>query len=329
MSIKNFNPHFRKGSDGFRADAYIRRGISIHTSAREVTVITVSRVTSYSISIHTSAREVTKRQAMMRWQLWDFNPHFRKGSDFMEDYRIDLIDISIHTSAREVTRWFLENGMQKCNFNPHFRKGSDETVPGWLYRKRWFQSTLPQGKWPGQAEHLSRDTTISIHTSAREVTYLKSRGSRGTLFQSTLPQGKWLFEYAAACDGFWISIHTSAREVTIVAPFVIASIIDFNPHFRKGSDSYSVSGPSSGTEFQSTLPQGKWPMLPWLPQLLADFNPHFRKGSDVLPCLRYCIRKISIHTSAREVTFSIMDCQIPEKFQSTLPQGKWRFFQIL
>ena len=77
-----FNPHFRKGSDseGDRATA-LMSGISIHTSAREVTARETFVEPTYTISIHTSAREVTI---------------------------LDLIDlrnynISIHTSAREVT----------------------------------------------------------------------------------------------------------------------------------------------------------------------------------------------------------------------------------
>ena len=77
--------------------------ISIHTSAREVTVISFCISQSTFISIHTSAREVTLIsfripsafgfQSTLPQGKWlhnvpvhsyhkDFNPHFRKGSDF-------------------------------------------------------------------------------------------------------------------------------------------------------------------------------------------------------------------------------------------------------
>ena len=77
-----FNPHFRKGSDseGDRATA-LMSGISIHTSAREVTARETFVEPTYTISIHTSAREVTIGAFVTLWKT----------------------NISIHTSAREVT----------------------------------------------------------------------------------------------------------------------------------------------------------------------------------------------------------------------------------
>ena len=56
---RNFNPHFRKGSDSSFANVRISADISIHTSAREVTVWMNGHIGIYL----------------------DFNPHFRKGSD--------------------------------------------------------------------------------------------------------------------------------------------------------------------------------------------------------------------------------------------------------
>ena len=79
-----------------------------------------------------------------------------------------------------------------------------------------------------------------------------------------------------------ISIHTSAREVTQDITDLICHIRDFNPHFRKGSDIRSTTSI----------------------RLVKNFNPHFRKGSDPSPRIRVCFVLISIHTSAREVTFS-------------------------
>ena len=83
-----------------------------------------SYIKNMVISIHTSAREVTQSNSICSRIVPDFNPHFRKGSDFEksagEDY---MFRISIHTSAREVTGWNTD--------------WSADTG---------FQSTLPQGK---------------------------------------------------------------------------------------------------------------------------------------------------------------------------------------
>ena len=119
------------------------------------------------ISIHTSAREVTySLKLIMR-----------------------LLDISIHTSAREVTassmrtyriarfQSTLPQGSDdeeaysiddELNFNPHFRKGSDGD----------------------ELKTRKMVISISIHTSAREVTPSTTLHDVLIRFQSTLPQGK-------------------------------------------------------------------------------------------------------------------------------------------
>ena len=253
-----------------------------------------------TISIHTSAREVTERDIV----------------DMVADI------ISIHTSAREVTEVFLSKMIitkfqstlpqgkwhtwldchRICtDFNPHFRKGSDAVVHAHIAIDIKFQSTLPQGKWQTVVEKMEALIEISIHTSAREVTIRQGDLSQELKFQSTLPQGKWLRLCLCSC----LCIH-------------------FNPHFRKGSDgtvqassfNSCISIHTSAREvtaiiislktlqqFQSTLPQGKWPKI--CPRCFDD-----------LP--------ISIHTSAREVTRRISVPWLYQQFQSTLPQGKWR-----
>ena len=79
----HFNPHFRKGSDLLEM---VRYKIDI------------------KISIHTSAREVTLR-TVLAGQSVNFNPHFRKGSDATLTQTVYIYKISIHTSAREVTQF--------------------------------------------------------------------------------------------------------------------------------------------------------------------------------------------------------------------------------
>ena len=122
--------------------------------------------------------------------------------------------ISIHTSAKEVTSSFVIALSSVPDFNPHFREGSD--VPGSPYpRSQWqFQSTLPRRKWRSQGTRLQSTGSISIHTSAKEVTKRIEilqrdlfdfnphfrEGSdickevtpeKKSKFQSTLPRRKW------------------------------------------------------------------------------------------------------------------------------------------
>ena len=177
----------------------------------------------------------TYQQGLQR--MWSsFNPHFRKGSDeeLLEQDKIGVV--SIHTSAREVTLLYSTLQTLCCCFNPHFRKGSDANSVPLISLLILFQSTLPQGKWRLYWLFLGHPVDVSIHTSAREVTWkihlhwvdhvcFNPHFRKGSdcvdsynvqyscKFQSTLPQGKWH------------SVETHDIKTA---------------------------------EFQSTLPQGKW-----------------------------------------------------------------------
>ena len=99
-----------------------------------------------------------------------------------------------------------------------------------------------------------------------------------------------------------ISIHTPTRGVTEQEQFLIIFAI-----------------------FQSTLPQGEWPRDVRTRQTFMYFNPHSHKGSDRN---RSCLRSgsgISIHTPTRGVTNKSIAEKEVQVFQSTLPQGEWRF----
>ena len=101
------------------------------------------------------------------------------------------LQISIHTSAREVTKYGKKAIYHLDDFNPHFRKGSDRKGPGTNYAKTDFNPHFRKGS-DFSAFSIVFCSSISIHTSAREVT-----------------------EWASFSDLIKnISIHTSAREVT-------------------------------------------------------------------------------------------------------------------
>ena len=98
----------------------------------------------------------------------------------------------------------------------------------------------------------------------------------------------------------------------------------FNPHFRKGSDRAAAIYRMPGKYFNPHFRKGS----DWFSDSRSAahhyFNPHFRKGSDSYSHPHADFTNISIHTSAREVTEVFLSKMIITKFQSTLPQGKWR-----
>ena len=144
---------------------------------------------------------------------------------------------------------------------------------------------------------------ISIHTSAREVTKqpdVRRHRDGISIHTSAREVTQPVILRRVFCR---ISIHTSAREVTKKEMKTWKLVSDFNPHFRKGSDSWNSGSTGYQFWFQSTLPQGKWRFYNWC---------------------SYGKIRISIHTSAREVTICKGFLVNNLGFQSTLPQGKWR-----
>ena len=99
-----------------------------------------------------------------------------------------------------------------------------------------------------------------------------------------------------------ISIHTSAREVTGGKVFIKRPLRNFNPHFRKGSDLRWYQKPFDKKDFNPHFRKGSDRTHGTAGHGLYHFNPHFRKGSDYTGQRRRAGHRISIHTSAREVT---------------------------
>ena len=167
--------------------------------------------------------------------------------------------------------------------------------------------------------------SISIHTSAREVT------------RTALERGWQLL----------ISIHTSAREVTLPSPNWMLLICYFNPHFRKGSDRTSGSISAWKCHFNPHFRKGSDTTERPQGIIFPNFNPHFRKGSDSpierkggdpcrfqstlpqgkwpLPFL-FCTGKSWFQSTLPQGKWltPLVTALVPIVFQSTLPQGKWR-----
>ena len=255
----------------------------------------------HNISIHTSAREVTLHLSQFH-SCYLFQSTLLQGKWRIKALKSFSDVISIHTSAREVTgdaRWRMQ---RHGYFNPHFRKGSDGWKSFYKTTTSEFQSTLPQGKWPFQPWRVVTIRYISIHTSAREVTdtafipinllpnfnpHFRKGSDKITVWINTAKHNfNPHFRKGSDLDFFqdsfclWISIHTSAREVTCLVWNPVSRQWYFNPPFRKGSDRVTEMWNRNKYKFQSTLPQGKWLHNVPVHSYHKDFNPHFRKGSD-------------------------------------------------
>ena len=126
--------------------------------------------------------------------------------------------------------------------------------------------------------------SISIHTSAREVT------------AEVFPNGR---------HGR-ISIHTSAREVTESQKLYLNKISRFQSTLPQGKWLYNHIVRIKIHIFQSTLPQGKWRNADGRLSSLLPISIHTSaREVTVFILLFFGFSIISIHTSAREVTKSV------------------------
>ena len=193
-----------------------------------------------------------------------FNPHFREGSDGQEYTVKGILMLFQSTLPQGKWRGGSRKGKSWCNFNPHFRKGSDVD-----------RMDMPEALGNFNPHFRKGSDGISIYANALDE-----------VFQSTLPQGKW--------PGAWrhgraerISIHTSAREVTVFTERSVTDEIDFNPHFRKGSDSPAAVFAVFTGYFNPHFRKGSDDGSKKSDGLQINFNPHFRKGSDKRQCYFY------------------------------------------
>ena len=154
-----------------------------------------------------------------------------------------------------------------------------------------FQSTLPRGERLLHKLCIGLLSYISIHAPARGATPL--------LLCITL--------------GYRISIHAPARGATLTGLLAGINRTNFNPRSREGSD-FACEIPSARLGlFQSTLPRGERPLIPYseeyskisihapargatqaagrLQRIHADFNPRSREGSDEVIKIRLIVNK--------------------------------------
>ena len=252
----------------------------------------------------------------------NFNPHSRKGSDELPVLILPRILKFQSTLPQGEWRHLSLSDDFLYLFQSTLPQGEWQSKNIQIGIVKRFQSTLPQGEWLHYIETWPHDTnfnphsrkgsdppllihcysiSISIHTPARGVT--------PCIYWSNLLIS--------------ISIHTPARGVTLSTRRTLYPLFISIHTPARGVTRLLVKMVCLGL-FQSTLPQGEWPLRLWKNNTTNYFNPHSRKGSDIIDCFKTYFCFISIHTPARGVTFFYFRYLIcREKFQSTLPQGEW------
>lgn len=99
---------------------------------------------------------------------------------------------------------------------------------------------------------------------------------------------------------------------------------NFNPCFRKESDNCARSIITSPNLFQSTLSQGKWPVMPLIFLYLRKFQSTLPQGKwHVDGVLRFSIQWFQSTLPQEKWADPALIWAYPLRFQSALPQGKW------
>ena len=143
---------------------------------------------------------------------------------------------------------------------------------------------------------------VSIHTSAREVTFQMLSFCVPVLVSIHTSAREVTRTPRRHTAEIRVSIHTSAREVTRNDTVRLFKSTKFQSTLPQGKWHMPLYQVVINGLFQSTLPQGKWLRIRFFESCKCSFNPHFRKGSDSLPIPGLRDIRVSIHTSAREVT---------------------------
>ena len=146
--MSNFNPHFREGSDTVAVPAVFPAHISIHTSAKEVTLSFAQIFEIYKFQSTLPRRKWLKTiQPIRKCTKFQSTLPRRKWPKYMP------IDQKMYTEFQSTLprrKWLWNSCIKEGiieDFNPHFREGSDCSADGAYAPVTEFQSTLPRRKW--------------------------------------------------------------------------------------------------------------------------------------------------------------------------------------
>ena len=126
----------------------------------------------------------------------------------------------------------------------------------------------------------------------------------------------------------WISIHTPARGVTNVSRWWLCLHLHFNPHSRKGSDEQLSIVADNYIISIHTPARGVTDGESWSCWHDENFNPHSRKGSDNNSNEMNVVNILFQSTLPQgEWRWWYGELKSSYKFQSTLPQGEWHLYK--
>ena len=215
LCLLYFNPRSREGSDYRQIGTKLVKQKFQSTLPRgERRVPSIAILPPFRISIHAPARGATPKGATTATGLY----------------------ISIHAPARGATQ--SPRSFLRCPryFNPRSREGSDTEGKALVMLVVLFQSTLPRGERRLYCFSKSNSKQISIHAPARGATSIILSFLYAPIFQSTLPRGERPDSQHLFFRQIHISIHAPARGATKRFAIISASLSNFNPRSREGSD---------------------------------------------------------------------------------------------
>ena len=170
-----------------------------------------------------------------------------------------------------------------------------------------FQSILSQGEWPYKSNN--------------------ARPSRR--FQSTLPQGEWRRQRSLCTCHAYFNPHSRKGSDGLWCCCMGSLCTHFNPHSRKGSDFITCIRSDSDVPFQSTLPQGEWPVSGYGCVCIKEFQSTLPQGE--------WPSRVRVGRTNGGFQSTLPQGEWPELylkalenwlFQSTLPQGEWLHWSI-
>ena len=185
-----FNPRSREGSDPGSEDVQAGQEISIRAPARGATICESRNLTDSAISIRAPARGATNSVGKFQFDILDFNPRSREGSDQKPQYGLRYFLISIRAPARGATKQTVDSNFFWA-FQSALPRG-ERPAPGDGFNQKFeFQSALPRGERHCLQFIVGIFKIISIRAPARGATLCpEPHIAMGRGFQSALPRGE-------------------------------------------------------------------------------------------------------------------------------------------
>ncbi len=256
----------------------------------------------------------------------DFNPRSREGSDRSAP-SAPCKCLYFNPRSREGSDWVHAEGTQNCHeFQSTLPRGERQFPVSLLKPHQLFQSTLPRGERQitlltitGNGQNFNPRSREGSDQSAPCGSFPASR------FQSTLPRGERLEMMDAEMKERHISIHAPARGATGRKANSHATIINFNPRSREGSDKAAGTAGRWRVYFNPRSREGSDQECAELVNCFFYFNPRSREGSDLKLLMSVLgVRDFNPRSREGSDVAQSVGYGASAGFQSTLPRGERR-----